>query len=458
MWRHIIIISSSVRGRVFWACDRARGSRVHRHLVDILRTSVDPELLKASEQRRLRALLTHASTTVPYHHGRPTEPHSLAEWPIVSKAGIRDDPMLYRSSRYLGKRLHVVTTSGSTGSPLRVEQNPDKRRRAIAEALVFNGLAGYEVGDRFASAISSSDAHASGLRALKRSMWLFAQNRVQFDSDLLDVSFVERQRQALLRDRSVTFIIGYPSVIMELARHIIEAGDAPGAFGVRGIICIAEALYPHQRATIQQAFGCIVLGRYSNMECGLLATQCPTCDRHHVNAASYLIEIVGLEDDTPVPAGSVGRIIVTDLFNRAHPLIRYDTGDLGSLGPSGTCPRFATPVLSDIEGRSADAVFDTQGRRLMLFTFEATFERLGGAVRQFQFLQEGPGAYRLRLCVDDTFRDEDSVRRSLLRILGGDARIAIEYVGAIPTLPSGKRRYIVGMDRWPGAADAGAAG
>jgi phenylacetate-CoA ligase len=33
-----------------------------------------------------------------------------------------------------------------------------------------------------------------------------------------------------------------------------------------------------------------------------------------------------------LPYGQEGRIVVTSLFNKAHPFIRYDIGDIGILG------------------------------------------------------------------------------------------------------------------------------
>jgi phenylacetate-CoA ligase len=42
-----------------------------------------------------------------------------------------------------------------------------------------------------------------------------------------------------------------------------------------------------------------------------------------------------LDDENNVlPYGQEGRIVVTSLFNKAHPFIRYDIGDIGILGES----------------------------------------------------------------------------------------------------------------------------
>jgi phenylacetate-CoA ligase len=190
-----------------------------------------------------------------------------------------------------------------------------------------------------------------------------------------------------------------------------------------------------------------VLSRYSNEECGVLAYECPICHQFHLNNASYFFEILALDRDEPTSPDAPGRIVVTDLYNYALPMIRYDTGDIGSIIPND-CSQFATPILNSLEGRRVDTVYDTTGRRLMIFAFDGIFERLGrlGLMKQFQFIQEERTRYRLRLCVNERFsQEEESVIEKLKQILGADAQIEIDYVDEIPVLNSGKRKYIVSL-------------
>ena len=66
------------------------------------------------------------------------------------------------------------------------------------------------------------------------------------------------------------------------------------------------------------------------MENGILAQQKTASENEFIiNWASYHIEILNIDTNELAPNGTVGRIVVTDFFNYAMPLIRYDTGDLG---------------------------------------------------------------------------------------------------------------------------------
>lgn len=433
------MIATTARKALFWGLDYIKGAPIHTHLRNIRQVTEDVSLLANHQAQQLQSLLTHAVQTTDYYKGYDGF-RTLNDFPVTDKNIIRDSFERFESTVFNGKKLKVMETSGSTGTPFRVVQNSSKRQRVLAELIYFNSLVGYSVGTRhvFFRLIEPSYD--------KSSVTLFMQNEVQFDVRIQNFTSFERQRQALLKDRRIEILIGYSSVIYDLARHIISQGDPPTAFGVKGVLCVAEPLYPNMRDTIHKAFDCTVLSRYSNQECGVLAHECPTCGRFHLNTASYFFETLALDCDEPTSRGTPGRIVVTDLYNYALPIIRYDTGDIGSIVPSG-CPQFATPILQSLEGRRFDTVYDTTKRRLVPFVFDEIFEALGrsGMLKQFQFIQEGRTHYRLRLCVNETFSQEQSVVEQLKQILGSDAQIEIDYVDEIPVLNSGKRKYILSL-------------
>lgn len=431
------MIMTTARKAFFWSKDYVSGSPIHNHLRNIQQVSGDKSLLTEHQNKQLKSLLNHAIQTTDYYK-KYDNSGRIEDFPVVNKNIIRESFAKFESKAFQGEKLKVMQTSGSTGTPFRVVQNSNKRQRVLAELIAFNALAGYHVGTRFAFVVSAGSIHR------EKPIALFIKNKVEFSVYTLDTNSAETQRQILLKDKKIEVIIGNPSVIYDLARHIISQGDPPSSFGVKGVLCISEQLYPNMRYTIQKAFGCPVLSRYSNEECGVLAYECPTCGKYHLNTASYFFEILAFDKDEPTPPGTSGRIVVTDLYNYALPMIRYDTGDIGSMVPSD-CPQFCTPILQSIEGRRVDTVYDTSGRRLIIFAFDATFEKLGSLVKQFQFIQEGKTRYRLRLCVNETFSQEEFVVEQLKKVLGDDAQIEVEYLEEIPVLNSGKRKYIVSL-------------
>lgn len=433
------MIATTARRALFWCLDYIKGAPIHTHLCNIRQVTEDVSLQVEHQARQLQLLLTHAVKTTDYFKDYDNF-RTLNDFPVINKNIIRDSFERFESTVFKGKKLKVMETSGSTGTPFRVVQDSSKRQRVLGELIYFNSLVGYSVGTRHAFFRLIEPSYK------KSWVKLFMQNEEEFDVRIQDFASFERQRLTLLKDRHIEILIGYASVIYDLARHIISQGDSPKSFGVKGVLCVAEPLYPNMRDTIHKAFDCAVLSRYSNQECGVLAYECPTCGRFHLNTASYFFETLALDCDEPTSPGTPGRIVVTDLYNYALPMIRYDTGDIGCIVPSD-CPQFATPILQSLEGRRLDMVYDTTGRRLVSFVFDQIFETLGmlGVLKQFQFIQEGQTRYRLRLCVNETFSQEQSVVEQLKQILGSDAQIEIDYVDEIPVLNSGKRKYIVSL-------------
>jgi phenylacetate-CoA ligase len=54
------------------------------------------------------------------------------------------------------------------------------------------------------------------------------------------------------------------------------------------------------------------------------------------------------EKGAVLPYGEKGRIVITSLFNKAHPFIRYDIGDIGALDEKSTLQR---PILQQLIGQ-----------------------------------------------------------------------------------------------------------
>jgi phenylacetate-CoA ligase len=433
------MIGTTIRSAIFWSLDYLSGSPVRRHLHNIQLVSKNGSLLVEHQAQQLKLLLNHAVQTTDYFKNYDRS-GMLKVFPVINKNIIRESFAQFQSSVFKGKKLNVMETTGSTGTPFRVVQNSNKHNRVQAEVIHSLSLIGYQVGTRYAWTIAEGSLHR------EKRIGLFSKNKVELCQYVLDFDSAERHLKTLLNDQRIEIIIGYSSVLFDLARHILTQGTSSASFGVKGVLCCSEPLYPQMREAIRKAFNCPVLSRYSNEECGVLAYECPTCRQFHLNTASYFFETLDLDRDEPTAPGTPGRIVVTDLYNYALPMIRYDTGDIGAIIPS-SCTQFSTPILQSLEGRRGDALYDTSGRRVMMFSFDFIFEKLGrlGKVKQFQLIQEGRDTYRLRICANDPLSDEigSDVITRLKAILGADAQVDIEYANEIPVLNSGKRRYIV---------------
>ena len=273
------MLGARIRNLGFWASDRIQGSPIGKHCEDI-----ETQLASGTQPNdRLEALLRYAVEHTPFHTGRRAF-GSLQDFPVINKTIIKAQYEAFRSDAFLGTRLYVMRTSGSTGIPFAVMQDPDKRRRVLAEVICFGRRAGYQVGDRFI--FTRIWTH------LNRKPWhaVLRENMIMFDVSSLDDARMESLVTLLHTDANIRCMQGYPGTFVPLIRHLEHRGDGPEAFHLRTIISISERLPPQIREALRSRFGCTVVSRYSNQENGVLAQQCPDREEFHLNTASYTFE------------------------------------------------------------------------------------------------------------------------------------------------------------------------
>jgi phenylacetate-CoA ligase len=119
-----------------------------------------------------------------------------------------------------------------------------------------------------------------------------------------------------------------------------------------GVFAFSTATYDDEREDIKRAFGAKVLSFYASKEAHMMAYQCPVHHNLHVSEELVLLEILD-DQGRPVPKGTMGHVVVTNLLNLAQPLIRYRHGDLAVEGGECSCGR-TLRVLDKIVGRESD--------------------------------------------------------------------------------------------------------
>lgn len=424
------------RRTAFWTLDRMRGRPVAAAVAGITALHHEPGSPAAVDARRSRLarILRHASGTTPFYarHGGD----ALASFPVVDKSTFRENGPAMLASGYAREKLHPHRTSGSTGTPFTALWDDHKVVRNRADTIAHAQLAGYRLGAPLFYLRIWEDQYGKGrLRQLLEGL-------TPVEVRGMDEGGAREVLEAIRRRRSPVSLIGYSSALESLCRAAARDG-ADVADRVDAVIAVGEAPTEFLRAAAPGAFGRPVVARYSNTENGILAQERPGEPGYRVNVASYAVEILDLDADQPAAPGQEGRIVVTDLFNRAMPFIRYDTGDVGSFAVNGRGEVDDT-VLATVAGRTLDSLFDTSGRSVNPM---AVPELADYDLRQYQLVQTGPGAYTVRLNADrDPGRDR-RIRGEFLRLLGRDADLTIEYVDEVPLLASGKRRIVVNQWR-----------
>jgi phenylacetate-CoA ligase len=123
-------------------------------------------------------------------------------------------------------------------------------------------------------------------------------------------------------------------------------------------------LFEDDKTLLEKQFGVPVVNEYGASELDLIAFQNPN-DEWQVNAETLFVEILD-PNNNPLPNGKEGRIVITSLYNKAHPFIRYDIGDVGILDEKSTLKK---PILKKLIGRTNDIAILPSGKKSPGLTF-----------------------------------------------------------------------------------------
>lgn len=405
----------------FWNEDKRQGGVIrsqYDQIKEILSTRdaqwVNDQLIRLKE---------HAIRNVPFY-----KDYSVDDvFPVMNKILLLEHYEQHKAGSGFDLPLHISSTSGSTGTPFAVLQDYKKRMRNIADLKVFGERCDYPSHERMVY-FREMTVNRPPEQEQRENIYYIQ------GSDLSD-SGLERMRKVILEMKPRT-IFSYSSTLHELAKYIYD-NKLFDDYGLTSVLSGGEALPEEARRLLEEIFHCKVYRRYSDMELGIFGQDMSNGSSYEMNWGSYHFECLKLDRDEPAENGKVGRIVVTDLFNYAFPMIRYDTGDLGIM----TQVPGSFPVFTEIYGRRWDCIYATDGSLISPFRFWA-FMREFKEIRQWQFIQNDWDQYVLRLNPVSQI-DPGEILRLFKKSVGDNADIKIEYVDEIPVLSSNKRRYVI---------------
>lgn len=430
-------IRGTIHRNLFWAKDALMNDgalrSAYEDIIDCYSSRTPAN--EAELNQRLQDLLAHATATTEFYAPYAGSTR-LEDFPVITKLDVIEHYEKVLSSVWRGKRLHEMHTSGSTGIPFTIRQDPGKRLRVIAELKAFNEIAEYPSHERmlFVAAYVKRGTYS----------WRqeFAENIYRIsvgvnDPETMDqiVRFIERRRPWAIHISA--------SNLLALVEYLQSEGvPATRLRSVRSIITGGESVPAKLRADAEKAFGpqCHVYVHYSNEEMGIYGIDAGQDSPYLLNWANYYFEILKMDSDEPADEGELGRITVTDLFNYAMPLIRYDTGDIGSIVSAGPDIR---PMMNQLSGKRRDMLYDTRGYSISGPAVTNLLKHVEN-VRMYQVIQKGARDYVYKVVgISGTPTPDQAMLGELRTLLGEDAHIDYEVTDEIPETSSQKRRYTV---------------
>lgn len=401
--------------------------------------------MREYQHEQLEHLLRHARANSPFYATRldpvfgARSQIDFSRWreiPIVKRRDLAEhrEAMLAANVPPHHGKAGDFTTSGSSGTPITVRTN----------------------------ALATLAGRAAEYRAFDWHQMDFSQVRCVIVSDPDVARWPEGRSRgpwgppwgygtSAGRDVQISMYDSYPNILEFIARseaqYVITGSTTAHALALEAmrlgldirlgkILTTGSTPTAPEREACRQAFGAEFLQRYASKEANAIGHLCPVSGHFHIHAENLLVEVLR-PDGEPCDVGETGTVVVTPFLSTHQPMVRYEQGDLATVGPPCACGR-TLPVLTAIEGRLSHVFRFPDGSSTYRRIPEPLRDVLGARV--WQVAQVAPLRIELRYEPHDPSAtgDEGAVLAFMRTLYPADVELAIRRVDKVPLTPAGK--------------------
>ena len=408
------------------------------------------EIRKRKNSQRLASIVSFAKANVPYYKNVLTkikfeplrlldDPKYLQDIPILTKRDLLEYGPALISERHKGYvNLQPSYTNGSTGPNLAIYYSPPAKDISAAVTRLTHDWVGFgsrQIQVHLSTEIPNhGDRRAQRIESIRR---LIARRESVELSSLSHEDLLRSWKE--ISSLAPYLVQGLPSQLYAIAGTVKEThGSQHGYFKV--FVSTGETLFPHQRALIEDVFGCQIANRYGNAEFGIIAHEDFRTVGEDIQSSQMMRVVdthVWVETYKNLGSG-VSPILVTTLNNRAFPLINYTSGDLAEVVECSN-----GIYISPVQGRIHDEV-TIGGKRFTTQFFQDLLSARCG-ITDFQILKMSGGAVKIKVVLKSNTQQE-SVRSVLASTFGDTFNIEFCKLAELHRVGAqGKFRYVIEM-------------
>ncbi len=402
--------------------------------------------LRHYQEQKLGEILRFAVEQVPAYRSFQTivERHrpfdALKEFPLLDKDTLQKNFQEYLPCEFEKIPHYEISTGGTSGNQLTFFVDADSQNVENAFQHRLWRRVGYSIRKR---RVTFRGVAFPNLRPNIYWQHNPIYNEIQFSPFHMNDKTLGAYVDEIARFHP-EYIYGYPSAIDFLGEFVLREGLQRHLPSFRAALLLAEGVTDAQRQRIEAAFSCRVFSFYGHSERVVMGGECEENSTYHHFPDYGVLELIADGGAVCDKEGQRGELIGTGFLNRSLPLIRYRTGDFATRCEfqckCGRCwDRF-----TDVEGhRKQDMLVGHMGARFSLAAINMHGPLFRNVIR-FQYFQEQPGAFELRIMVAPGFSNSD--RRTILRAynnkIGAELDFKVRVVDDIPLTSRGKLRLL----------------
>lgn len=395
-------------------------------------------------EQQKQAIVTYHKMYNPFYKAL-TSNQKNPSWealPVLTKADLQQPLQNRLSTEYTHKNVYINKTSGSSGHPFIFAK--DKEAHALSWASFQDRYHWFDldINTSKQARFYGIPLDAVGYRKERLKDWL--GNRYRFPIFDLSEPQLEKIRRKFERS-AFEYLNGYTSSIVLFAKYLkqhqlILKDLCPT---LKACIVTSEMLFESDQHLMETQFGIPVINEYGASELGLIAFQ-NTENEFQVDSELLYVEIVDAHNKQ-VPHGESGRVVITSLYNKAHPFIRYDIGDVGTLSRKSTPKK---PILEKLIGRTNDMARLPSGKVVPGLTFYYVTKSVieeDGNVSEFVIEQTALDIFKVVYTAQRalTASEEEKIKQATYAYLEKGLTILFEKVTIMDRSKRGKLKQFV---------------
>ena len=243
-----------------------------------------------------------------------------------------------------------------------------------------------------------------------------------------------------IKKTHVKSVWGYPSAIYEICRWALANNVCINEGGIKAVIFSGEGHTPKMKEVVSAAMGGIpVIDEYNSSE-SFLAGSCKDGNLH-LNEDTTLFEV--LTEDGEICEYGRGELLITSLFNKDFPFIRYKIGDIVEISREKCSCGSIYKVLKSVDGRSSAVIYNGKSviphTSISHYIHYSEFEK---EICRIQIEQNDYESVIVRVEPNGKGLNREKFENMWISIFN-ELHVCFEYVDNIPREKSGKFRDVI---------------
>tara|TARA_R110002111_G_scaffold253669_1_gene318946 strand:+ start:571 stop:1896 length:1326 start_codon:yes stop_codon:yes gene_type:complete len=309
--------------------------------------------------------------------------------PILEKKDLQIPLKQRLSKTFTLKNVFKNKTSGSTGNPFYFAK--DKFSHALTWAIITNRFNWHNLyGKKQARFYGTSN---DSFVKLKEQLKDLFSNRLRFNVFNLSEEVFKRWVEKFSSTKFV-YLNGYTTVLVVFAKYLVSKNIILKEVcpTLKACVVTSEMLFDIDKLLLEKAFGVSVINEYGASELDLIAFE-DTNNNWILNTETLFVEVLD-DNNNVLEDGNVGNIVITSLYNKANPFIRYKIGDRGAIKKINSNQY----ILQKLEGRSEDLVKLPSGKIAPGLTFYYITKSImedSGEIQEIKIIQTTLGSFKI---------------------------------------------------------------